>query len=70
MPDPSAALISTGGLAARLGVSVSLIAKLERQGVIPAGIVIEGSRRKVWRGDQLPTIREQFDARRQRIQAA
>ncbi len=70
MNEPTDALISTGGLARRLGVSISLVARLEKQGVIPAGIVIEGSRRKVWRGDQLPTIREQFDARRQRIQAA
>ncbi len=70
MPDPGNELLSTGGLAARLGVSVSLIGKLEREGVIPRAIVIQGSKRKVWRADQLPTIREQFDARRQRTQAA
>ncbi len=70
MPDPGNELLSTGALAARLGVSISLVSKLEREGRIPAATVVEGSKRKVWRGDQLPTIREQFDARRQRIQAA
>ncbi len=70
MNESTDALISTGGLARRLGVSLSLIARLERQGVIPAGTVVEGSKRKVWRGDQLPTIREQFEARRQRTQVA
>ncbi len=70
MPDPGNELLSTGAVARRLGVSISLVARLEKQGVIPAGIVIEGSGRKVWRGDQFPVIRKQFDARRQRIQAA
>ncbi|MDP9357334.1 MAG: hypothetical protein M3R02_19005 [Chloroflexota bacterium] len=70
MSSPAETLISTGGLAARLGVSVSLIKKLEREGIIVPGIVIEGSGRKVWRGEQLPAIQSQFDARRRRLQAA
>ncbi len=70
MPDPTDRLLSTGALAARLGVSISLVSKLEREGVIPRGIVIEGSKRKVWRGEQLPAIQSQFDARRRRLQAA
>ncbi len=70
MSSPAETLISTGGLAARLGVSVSLIKKLEREGIIAPGIVIEGSGRKVWRSGQLPAIQSQFDARRRRLQAA
>ena len=49
MTDQTTTLISTGGLARRLGYSVSNIKKLERRGRIPRGIVLEGSGRKVWR---------------------
>ena len=71
MANPTEPLIvSTGGLAARLGVSVSLIKKLEREGVIPSGIVVEGSGRKVWTSEQLPIVQSQFDARRRKVRAA
>ena len=64
MVNPTETLISTGGLAARLGVSTSLVKKLEREGVIVPGIVIEGSGRKVWRGEQFPAIQSQLEERR------
>ncbi len=56
MTEAPTALLSTGGLAARLGYSMSAIQKFERQGRIPPGIVIEGSGRKVWYLADLPRI--------------
>ena len=60
------ALLSTGGLAARLGVSQSAVKLWERDGVIPAAIMVEGSGRRVWRLVDLPAIREGLAERRAR----
>jgi len=64
MDESTIALVSTGGLAARLGCSQSLITRLEQTGVIPRGIVIEGSGRKVWPTSDVDLIRARFNARR------
>ncbi len=64
MSNPTDTLISTGGLASRLGVSISLVKKLEREGVIVPGIVIEGSGHKVWRGESVPLIQQSLEERR------
>ncbi len=66
MTEQADALLSTGGLAARLGVSPSAVSLWEREGVIPRAIVIEGSGRKVWRLVDLPTIRKGLEERRAR----
>ncbi len=62
--DSTLRLVSTGGLATRLGVSQSLIAKLERNGTIPKGIVIEGSGRKVWPAADVALIQARLNERR------
>ena len=66
MTEPTDALLSTGGLAARLGVSQSAVKLWEREGAIPRGIVIEGSGRKAWRLVDLPNIQRCVEARRAR----
>ena len=64
MGERTDGLVSTGGLAARLGVSVSGVKDWERRGVVPPGIVVEGSGRKVWRLSDLAAIRDQVNQRR------
>lgn len=49
-------LISTGGVAQRLGVPMSTLRFWERRGEIPASSRIEGSGRRVWRESQLELI--------------
>ncbi len=49
-------LISTGGVALRLGVPASTLTFWERRGEIPASSRVEGSDRRVWRESQLPQI--------------
>jgi DNA-binding transcriptional MerR regulator len=66
MNEPTDALLSTGDLATRLGVSQSAVKLWEREGVIPRGIVVEGSGRKVWRLVDLPAIRKGLEERRAR----
>lgn len=68
-------LLSTGGLAARLGCSISGLKKWERLGVIPPAARVEGSDRRVWRVDDLAAIRERLEQRqaarqRDRVPAA
>ena len=71
MTGSAAGLLSTGALARRLGRSTSGIRKLERQGRIPAAIVIEGSGRKVWPGDVVAEIeRSLADIGRRRVRPA
>ncbi|MDP9354397.1 MAG: hypothetical protein M3R02_03800 [Chloroflexota bacterium] len=62
MTDATAELISTGGLAQRLGCSISLLKKLDATGQIAApALRIEGSGRRVWRADDLPALERQVD---------
>ena len=49
-------LISTGGVAQRLGVPTSTLKFWERRGEIPAASRIEGSDRRVWRERDLEQI--------------
>ena len=42
-------LMSSGGVARRLGVSLSTVRNLERAGVIPPAMRLEGSDRRCWR---------------------
>ena len=63
-------LLSTGGLAARLGISTSRVKQLEAAGVILRGQTVEGSGRRVWRADQLPIIQAQFQERRRKVRSA
>jgi len=57
-------LISTGGLAARVGRSPSTIKFWETEGVIPPAIRIEGSNRRAWKVSEIDLIRERIAARR------
>jgi hypothetical protein len=57
-------LISSGGLAKRFGVSLELIQKLDRAGKIVPSLTIEGSGRRAWRGEDLPTIARQLAERK------
>lgn len=49
-------LISTGGVALRLGVPTSTLKFWERRGEIPASSRVEGSDRRVWRERDLEQI--------------
>ncbi len=60
-------LVSTGEIAKRLGVSVALVQKLERNGQLPPALRIEGNPRRVWRSDDWPLIRAKFEARRRKV---
>jgi len=57
-------LISTGGLAARVGRSPSTIKFWEAEGFIPPAIRIEGSNRRAWKVSEIDLIRERIAARR------
>jgi DNA-binding transcriptional MerR regulator len=54
-------LISTGGVAQRLGVPTSTLKFWERRGEIPASSRVEGSDRRVWRESQLPQIAKRVE---------
>jgi hypothetical protein len=60
----SPVLISSGGLAKRFGVSVELIQKLDRAGKIVPSVLIEGSGRRAWLGEDIPTIERQITERK------
>ena len=66
----STILLSTGAVATRLGVSVTLVQRLEKRGDLPPAMIVEGSRRKVWPIDQLPEITRRFSDRHRRDRAA
>jgi DNA-binding transcriptional MerR regulator len=40
--------ISMGGVAAKLGVSTTMVRRYERQGLIPAGRRVDGSQARIW----------------------
>ncbi len=58
-----AQLISSGGIAARFGVSRESIKSWERAGVIVPALRVEGSDRRVWHASDLPTLEAQISAR-------
>ena len=49
-------LVSTGGVARRLGVSPSTVRNYERDGRIPEAMTLEGSGRKAWRESDLADV--------------
>ena len=49
-------LVSTGGVARRLGVSPSTVRNYERAGLIPESMTLEGSGRKAWRESDLVDV--------------
>ena len=55
---------SIGGAAGALGVSPSLLRKLEGRGVIPAPARLGGSDRRVYQPADLLVIRERLEERR------
>lgn len=59
-------LISTGGLAARIGRSPSTIKYFEAAGVIPPAVRVEGSNRRVWRDSDVAVIEDLIGRRTQR----
>jgi DNA-binding transcriptional MerR regulator len=63
MANASDELISTGGLAARVGRSPSTIKFWESEGVIPQAIRIEGSNRRAWWVSDVDLIQERIAAR-------
>jgi len=66
-------LLSTGELQRRLGVSKTYVRRLAREGTIPRPVVITGSGRHVWPGDQWPLIQQGFlnrEDRRRKDRAA
>lgn len=56
-------LISTGELARRVGISVSMVRKLEKIGAIPPADRLLGSDRRVYRGDDVTVVREAIEKR-------
>ncbi len=67
-------LISSGGLAARLGVSLASVKSWEAMGKIAPALRIEGSGRRAWRVSDLPLIERQVSDllgdRRRKVSAA
>jgi predicted DNA-binding transcriptional regulator AlpA len=57
------ALLSSGEVAKRLGLSMTGTHKLVRAGVLPTPIVIEGSGRFVWLSSEWPSIEKAFRER-------
>ena len=51
-------LLSTSGAARELGVSVPWLQKLERRGLIPPAMRLEGSQRRVYTAEMVERIRE------------
>ena len=49
-------LMSSGGVAKRLGVSLSTVRNLERAGVIPPAMRLEGSDRRCWRESDIVDV--------------
>ncbi len=66
MADGPDDYIGSTSLAARLGVSPSLIRYWERIGVIEPARRIEGSNRRVYRIEDVEALREQVQRRRDR----
>lgn len=63
-------LLSTGEIARRLGVSLTLVQRLEGRGDLPPALRIAGSDRRVWPSDRWPEIVRRFEARRRTVRAA
>lgn len=64
-------LLGTGDVARHTGVSVGLVKKLDRLGLLPPAARLGSSGRRVWSLDQLDVIEERITARRdgRRIEA-
>jgi len=60
----SETLYSIGAVAKRLGYSISNVVKLEREGILPPALRLEGSNRRVYRGDQIDQLEERLKQRR------
>ncbi len=63
-------LLSTGEIARRLGVSLTLVQRLEKRGDLPPALIIAGSGRRAWPSDRWPEIVRRFEARRRTVRAA
>ncbi len=71
MGEPTARqFIGIGPLAEALGVSTSLIRKLEAQGTLPPSARLGGSARRIYRVEDIELLREQTARRRDRRQTA
>ncbi len=72
--DEAPGLISSGGLATHLGVSLASVKSWEATGKIAPALRIEGSGRRAWRVSDLPLIERQVSEllgdRRRRDRAA
>jgi DNA-binding transcriptional MerR regulator len=56
--------ISMGGVAAKLGVSTTMVRRYERQGLIPAGRRVDGSQARIWPIEEVELMRERVTERR------
>jgi DNA-binding transcriptional MerR regulator len=56
--------LGVGAAAARVGVSASLLRKLERQGVLPAPPRVVGSDRRIYTNESVTRIEQVLKARR------
>ena len=73
MAEPKIELLSSGEIARRLGIGMTMTHKLVRAGAIPQPVVIEGSGRFVWPSEQWPAIERAFlerPNRRRKVRAA
>lgn len=57
-------LIGPQELAARVGLSVSGLKKLERLGHIPPALRLSGSNHRAWRGEDAEVVRQLVNERR------
>jgi DNA-binding transcriptional MerR regulator len=56
--------LGVGAAAARIGVSASLLRKLERQGILPSPARVVGSDRRIYRDEDVTRIEQVLKERR------
>ena len=64
MSDNTTEVISTGELARRVGISVSMVRKLEQLGLLSPADRIVGLNRRYFRGDDVSVVRDLVNKRR------
>jgi len=64
MPENTTEIISSGELARRCGISVSMVRKLEKLGLLEPATRVVGLDRRFFRGDDVSVVRELVDKRR------
>lgn len=62
--DKNHRFVSVGGVAENLGVSTTMVLRYERDGLIPSGERIVGSRARIWPVEQVEAMKDAIAERR------